>query len=178
MVNVIPNQQSMFEDILQSKNLRIYIRYRLYVMKMNSLLTEDDVINYVCVELIKAHNSGKSINSPLAWSKVVSERYIIYQRKKTSRSEPTELEIIEYLANHQEHYIGYDEKEELKNKMKQLKPATQRILNWRYFQNISWEEIADLLSQQENKQVNVTTARKRGERALKDLRNLYTDNKP
>lgn len=179
MVNLIPNnEQSRFEEILQSKKLRIYVRSRLYVMKMNNLLTEDDVINYVCVELIKAHNSGKSINSPLAWSKVVSQRYIICQRKKASKSEPTELETIEYLANNQEQHISYDEKEELKNKMKQLKPATQQILNWRYFQNLSWEEIAEKLSQQENKQVNVATARKRGERALKDLRNLYIDNKP
>jgi RNA polymerase sigma factor (sigma-70 family) len=179
MVNLIPNhQQSKLEEILQSKSLRIFLRYRLYIMKMNHLLTEDDVISHVCVELIKAYNSGKVINSPLAWSKVVGERYIICQRKKASKSEPTEREIIELNANNQQHHTSYEEREELKNKMKQLKLTTQNILEWRFFQNLSWEQIADLLSQQENKPVNVATARKRGERALKELRNLYIDNKP
>ncbi|BAZ15297.1 hypothetical protein NIES4071_71690 [Calothrix sp. NIES-4071] len=179
MVNIVSSKEQLrLQEILQSRSLRIYIRNRLYVMRMNNLLTEDDVISYVCVELIKAYNSGKVINSPLAWSKVVSERYIIYQRKKASRSEPTELEIIELNANNQNYYISYDEREELNNKMKQLKVATQKILNLRFFQNLSWEEIADFLSQQENKQINAATARKRGERALKELRNLYIDNQP
>ncbi len=179
MVNVVSSKEQLrLQEILQSRSLRVYVRNRLYVMRMNNLLTEDDVISYICVELIKAYNSGKVINSPLAWSKVVSERYIIYQRKKASRSEPTELEIIEFKANHQNYCISYEEREELNNKMKQLKIATQKILNWRFFQNFSWEEIAEKLSQQEKKQVNAATARKRGERALKELRSLYIDNEP
>lgn len=174
MGNFLPNQeQTKIEEILQSRSLKIYVRNRLYMMKMNNLLAEDDVISYVCMELIKAYNSGKFINSPLAWSKVVSERYIISQRKKTIRSEPTELETIEFLAKHQESQISYEEKEELNYKIKQLKSTTQKILNWRFFQNLSWEQIANLLSQLEGKQVNAATARKRGERALKELRNLY-----
>lgn len=174
MGNLISNQEQLnLEEILQSRSLKIYIRNRLYMMKMNNFLTEDDVISYACLELVQAYKSGKFINSPLAWSKVVSERYIISQRKKASRSEPTELEKIEFFANHQENQTSYEEREELNQKIKQLKSTTQEILKWRFFQNLSWEEIANLLSQQEGKLVNAATARKRGERALKELRNLY-----
>jgi RNA polymerase sigma factor (sigma-70 family) len=178
MVNLIPNNDQSLKQILQSKSLRLFVKYRLYAMKMNHLLTEDDVINYVCVELIKAYNSEKVINSPLAWSKVVSQRYIISQMKKSSKSEPTELETIDFLANDQEHHVSYEEKEELRNKIKQLKVTAQNIINWRYFENCSWEEIAVILSHRENKQINAASARKRGERALNELRNLYIDKNP
>ncbi|BAZ14601.1 hypothetical protein NIES4071_64450 [Calothrix sp. NIES-4071] len=175
MGNLIPDkEQSKLEEILQSRSLKIYVRNRLYVMKMNNLLTEDDVIGYVCMEFIKAYNSGKSINSPLAWSKVVSEKYIQSQRNKTSRSEPTELVTIEFLAKNQESQVSYEETE-LNYKIKQLKFTTQEIIKWRFYQNLSWEEIANLLSQQEAKEVDAATARKRGERALNELRNLYID---
>lgn len=164
------------EEIYNSKSLRFYIRSRLYAMRMNNVITEDDVLNYVLVELFKAKNSGKVIDSPLAWAKVVSERYIIHQKKKYQSTESLDensflLDRIQ--SSYEENLITSEEREELKQKIKLLKLESQIILDWRYFENLSWQEIAVLLSKKEGQEINPATARKRGERALHELRNLY-----
>jgi DNA-directed RNA polymerase specialized sigma24 family protein len=175
MINLDPhNNFSALDEIVKSKIFRNYIKSRLYILNMNCLLTEDDVINHVVVELLKAHRSGKFIDYPIAWSKIVSERYIGSERRKSKRVEATESERIEYLANHKHtENLGYDEEDEIHKKIQNLKPSSQQILIWRFFQHFCWSQIAELLSNTEGKTISSATARKRGERALDELRKQY-----
>ncbi|GJD22584.1 hypothetical protein RIVM261_075400 [Rivularia sp. IAM M-261] len=164
------------EAIYISKSLRNYVKSRLYAMEMNNIITEEDVINYVLMELIKARNCGKIINYPLAWTKVVSERYIRYTRKKYNSIQSLDEHsfLLERIPSYyEEKFIGREEKEEIDQKIQLLKSASQRIIKWRFFENMSWGQIAELLSKEEGQEINTSTARKRGERALIELRNLY-----
>jgi DNA-directed RNA polymerase specialized sigma24 family protein len=163
-------------EIFQSKILRNYIKLRLYVLKMNNALSQEDVINHVALCLVETLQSGKLVSYPIAWAKKVSERYINSQFSKFKSSEATDSDKIEYFANHlleQNKSFYEDEKEEIRTKIKQLTPGNQKILIWRFFKHFSWSQIAELLSQEEGKTINVATARKRGERALDELRKRY-----
>ncbi|MCG6135136.1 MAG: hypothetical protein MET45_10795 [Nostoc sp. LLA-1] len=163
-------------EVFQSKTLRNYIKLRLRVYNMNNALSEEDVINHVVLCLVKTLQSEKPVYHPVAWAKVVSERYINNQFKKLKNSELTDSDKIEYLANRLvEQNTPFDEKKEIHKKIKQLTPGNQKILIWRFFQHLSWNQIAELLSQEEGKTINTATARKRGERAIDELRKKYID---
>lgn len=165
---------SRFQIVFESKALRIFVRNRLYVLKMSSYISEDDVINYVALCFIQDLKNEKVIHYPIAWAKKVSERYIYKYRKKFNTSSPTESHQIEYLANLQSYQtVCCEEAYEVREKLNQLKPVNQKILWWRFFQCLSWNTIAELLTKEEGRTVNISTARKRGERALNELRKFY-----
>lgn len=161
-------------EILQSDKLRNYIKLRLRVRNMNHALSEEDIINHVLLCLVETLQSGKQVSYPIAWAKVVSERYINSQFNKLKSSETTDLDKIEYFANRQmEQHTPFDEQSEICQKFQQLTPGNKKLLIWRFFQHLSWNKIAELLSKEEGKEISSSTARKRGERALCELREKY-----
>lgn len=163
-------------EVLESARLKAYISYRLRILQMNHVLDEKDVINYVALCLVETLRSGKPVSYPFAWAKIVSVRYINSQYNKFKNSYPLDSEKIEYLINRKIEYntpFDEDDKEEIYRKIKQLTPTNQKIIMWRFFQNLSWTQIAELLTQEEGKTISNATARKRGERALNELREKY-----
>ena len=117
---------------------------------------------------------GTQVNHPVAWAKLVSERHIQKLYKIHRVSEATESEKIEYLANLRcDENISYDNNEQIVKNIQQLKPLSGEIVKMRFFQKLSWGEIAEILSRREGKQIGAATARKRGERALNELREIY-----
>ena len=170
-----PDSKDFFEvrQVLQSKWLRIHIRSRIHALKLNSSITEEDVIQQVAMYLFETQNSGKQIKHPIAWSKLVSERYVQKVYKKNKFTEATEPETIEYFASKHQDENDFNDDRQIKKNIEKLKPANREILKMRYFQDLSWGEIAKILSRRENRQIHETTARKRGERALNRLRQIY-----
>jgi DNA-directed RNA polymerase specialized sigma24 family protein len=143
---------------------------------MNNALSDEDVVNHVVLCLVENLQSGKSVSYPIAWAKVVSERYINSQFNKLKSTKTTDADKIEYLANRQlEQNTPLDEQAEILQKIKQLTSGNQKLVIWRFFQHLSWHEIAELLTQEEGKIIRTATARKRGERAIDELRKQYLD---
>lgn len=174
MVNSKNNDFVEVRQVLQSKWLKFHIRSRIHALKLSSWVSEEDVIQYVVVCLVETIESGKQVNYPVAWSKLVSERHIQKLYKKHRVCEATESDKIEYLANLR---CGendfYDKNEKMVKNIQRLKPASQEIIKMRFFDNLSWSQIAKILSDREGKKIRVTTARKRGERAVEELRKIY-----
>jgi len=165
--------QAVFQ-VLQADWLRIHIRGRIHALKLSSLISEEDIIQYVVKCLTETINAGTTVNYPVAWSKLVSERRIQKLYKQNKFSEATESETIEYLASLRcNDNSFYNNNEEINKKIQQLKPASREIIKMRFFEGLSWDKIADILSEQEEKRIRVATARKRGERALNELRQMY-----
>lgn len=161
-------------QVLQAEWLRIHIRGRIHSLKLSSLISEEDIIQYVLISLTETINSGTTVNYPVAWSKLVSERRIQKLYKKHRLSEATESEIIEYYASQRCDKNSFDNNnDEITKKIQQLKPTSREIIRMRFFEDLSWDKIADILSKREGKQIRVATARKRGERALNELRQIY-----
>lgn len=169
------NEYPEVEEVLQSKQLRTHIRNELRKFRLYSY-TEDDILNQVCLYLVEALQSGKNISYPVAWSRKVSQRHIWRLRNK-SKSQPTDPDRLEYLSNqHANLNLPYDEKAEIIEKLQKLKLEQRKLLEWYFFDGLSWPEIAELLSQQETKEINAVTARKRGQRAKEELRRIYLEN--
>jgi RNA polymerase sigma factor (sigma-70 family) len=163
-------------QVLRSTWLMNYVNFRIYRLELSSYLSGEDVIQHVVECLTLDIQSGKKIEHPIAWAKLVSERFMTKQYRKNRNSKLKELSQIEYFAslNHQEDdFPFFDSKEQLHQSMQQLKPASREIIRMRFFQELHWNKIAEILSTIENKQISVETARKRGERAIKELRQIY-----
>ena len=160
-------------QVLQTEWLRIHIRNSIHRLKLSSLVSEEDIIQYVVKCLTEAINSGTTINHPVAWSKLVGQRQIQKLYKKNKFSEATESETLEYLASQRSDDNSFYNNEEINKKIELLKPSSKGIIKMRFFEDLSWDKIADILSEREGKKVHVATARKRGERALKELRQIY-----
>lgn len=160
--------------VLQAKWLRIHIMSRIHVLKLGSFLSEEDVIQHVNMCLIERLQSGVKVHHPVAWAKLVSERYISALYKKHKMSQTTESNKIEYLANlHYQKNNLYDDYEEITKYIQQLKFASREIIVMRFFQGLSWHKVAEILSHREGKRICAATARKRGERAINKLRQIY-----
>jgi RNA polymerase sigma factor (sigma-70 family) len=175
MTNARDNDSPTVKQVLQSKWLLIHIRNRLNTLKINTVLSEEDVIQYVILCLIETLRAGTQINHPVAWARLVGERYINKQYKKYRMTEATESDKIEHLAtrNNQENR-SFEDKTDLLQKIEQLKPISRQIVMMRFFEGLSWNEIASILSKEENKNLNAVTVRKRGERAINELRSYYS----
>lgn len=168
-------------QLLRSKWLRNYINNRIHTLRLSSYLSGEDLIQYVAECLTKKLQSGTKVEYPIAWAKLVSERHINHLYKKNRKSEATESNRIEYLANlrSQESSLhSFDNREHLYQSIQLLKPSSRQIVEMRFFQEMHWDKIADILSCQEDRPICAATARKRGERALNELRQIYLKSWP
>jgi RNA polymerase sigma factor (sigma-70 family) len=167
-------------EVLRSVWLRTYCSSRIRILKLSNDIEveEEDVIQYAAECLTKELQSGKKIEHPLAWAKAFSERYILQRFKRNRLTEATKLDILEYIADSQAKETTsdlFDDYELLHNSIQKLKPTRRQIIEMRFFQKLDWKQIAEILSSQENKEISATTARKRCERAIIELRYYITN---
>ena len=161
-------------EVLQSRWLKIHIMNRIHALKLNSFLSEEDVVQHVGMCLIERLQSGVQVHYPVAWAKLVSERYINALYKKHKMSKTIESDKVEFLANlHYQKNHFYDDYGEITKYIQQLKFANREIIVMRFFQGLSWYKVAEILSHREGKRICAATARKRGERAINKLRQIY-----
>jgi RNA polymerase sigma factor (sigma-70 family) len=166
-------------EVRQSRWLLNYTNNRIHILKLSSYLSGDDVIQYAALCLTKELQSGKEITYPIAWAKLVCERHINKQYKKNKNIQAQESNQIERLANLRSQEIDihfFDNNEQLHHSIQQLRPSSKQIIEMRFFQQLHWEQIATILSRQEERQICAATARKRGERAINELRQIYRVN--
>jgi RNA polymerase sigma factor (sigma-70 family) len=163
-------------QVLQSPSLSIHIECRLSTLKPKPSVLKEDVIHHVIASLIEAIKSGKEIRNPVAWGKCVAERYISKQYKLCRKSIMVESGTLEFLENihRQEPFLPFDtdDAEYLYSQIARLKDCDRQIIQLRFFDNLSWSEIAVRLSSS-TKPVTEQAARQRGKRALDALRSLY-----
>ncbi|AFZ03642.1 tetratricopeptide repeat protein [Calothrix sp. PCC 6303] len=162
---------------LQSQWLSAYIKHRLLRLKPN--VSEEDVLHYVIVSLIEAVKSGMEVRHPVTWGKLVADRYINKQYKLSRQSIIVKPRMLEFFGNvHRQELssaFDTDDTEYLQSQIARLKERDRQIIQWRFFDNLSWSEIAVRLSSK-TKPVTEQGARQRGKRALDALRSLYTEN--
>jgi RNA polymerase sigma factor (sigma-70 family) len=163
-------------QVLQSQSLSTHIECRLSTLKPKPSVSKEDVVHHVIVSLIEAIESGKEIRNAVAWGKCVAGRYISKQYKLCCQTIMVESGTLEFLENihRQEPSSSFDtdDTEYLKSQIARLEDCDRQIIQWRFFENLSWSEIAVLLSSP-TKPVTEQAARQRGKRALDALRSLY-----
>ncbi|MEH2184256.1 sigma-70 family RNA polymerase sigma factor [Nostoc sp.] len=168
-------------QVMQSQALSAHIKYRLYILKPQPNVSREDVLHYVILSFIEAIESGREVRNPVAYCKRIAERYIIKQYDLCRQSILVESGTLEFLENirYQKPSSAFDTDDivYLNSQIARLKDCERQIIQWRFFENFSWSQIAVLLSSS-TKVVSEQTARQRGKRALDALRSLYVNDSP
>lgn len=156
--------------------LKHFIKRTLAQFKLKNACVED-LISEVYLRGLKLINSGEEIRNPGAWIRVTAYN-VIREMHREKQKEQSNSELVELKVSSQENE-NYQETEEnflkLKQLLKSLNDKDKQILELRFFQDLSWQEITDYLSSQ-GEVLTSATVRQRGSRALKRLRKAYLAN--
>ncbi|MFB2967627.1 sigma-70 family RNA polymerase sigma factor [Aerosakkonema sp. BLCC-F183] len=158
-------------------DLKIFFRYRLQQFGLLGSHEPDDVINESIVRLDRAIKAGKQILNLEAWIRVTGLNYIrelSRKQKKCQAFDPFELD--KHTESEQCDFIleeaDTSEHRKVREALQELKPQEREILELRFFEKLSWQDIAQYLANKGNC-ATVDALRKKGERAIKRLRKVF-----
>lgn len=168
-----------------SKYLLKFIHFRLHSFQLDSIYSPFDVLNEAYLRGVQLINSGKKIIHYEGWIRGTCYNII----REMSRSQrKTRYESLDSHQAHQEiaiNLLSEDElealedlekyKETLSTSLSLLQPQEREILLLRLIEELSWEEIHDILMNKGNN-ISTTSLRQKGRRALERLRKLYISN--
>ena len=155
--------------------LNHFIKRTLKQFKLNNICVED-VISEVYLRGVKLINSGEEIRNPGAWIRVTSYNVIREMHRKKQKEQPNS-ELVELKVSPQETEDNQEKEQnllKLKKLLQTLNEKDKQILELRFFQDKSWQEVIEYLVSQ-GEIVTNSTVRQRGSRALKRLRKAYLD---
>ena len=166
-----------FEALLDSDNpdsvaMFGFIRRIIKQFELNSNVS--DILHEVYLRGINTEISGKEIDNPLAWMRstaynIVRElsREEIKNYKLSNKLETAENQYCQISCNEIDDII-----ERIQKTWEKLKIEDREILEMRIINGYSWKEIGEIYSRR-NKSANLAALRKRGQRALLHLREIY-----
>ena len=154
-------------------NLRYFIKRTLKQFHLNNTCLED-VISEVYLRGVKLIDSGEEIRNPGAWIRVTAYN-VIREMNRQKRKEQPNSELVELKVSPQETEHNQEKEQnflKLKHLLESLNEKDRQILELRFFQDLSWQEVTDYLNSQ-GEVVTIVTVRQRGSRALKRRRKAY-----
>jgi len=163
-------------------NLRRNFKCRLKQFHLLGIYEPDEVLNEAVLRLIKALHKGNTIPIPEAWIKRTGFN-IMREMSRKQKCENLDESVVASGEDISLNLIKQEESERVHDAVQKLSPENQQLINLRFFLGLSWSQIAQHLNQNGNK-VAVDTLRKRGERAIKELkainelREVYFENLP
>ena len=161
-------------------NLRQYFECRLKKFQLFGIYELDELLNEIGLRYFKAIQKGNTIPILEAWVKVTGFN-IIHEMKRKQKCQNIDHNILESVVASGEdislNLINQEESERVHDAVQKLSSENQQLINLRFFLGLSWSQIAQHLNQNGNK-VAVATLRKRGERAINELRKVYFENLP
>jgi RNA polymerase sigma factor (sigma-70 family) len=162
----------------QGMAIGAYLRRTLRQFRLDRLYDEADILVEVYMRAHRLIQGGVTIANPYAWTKRVAYNVIRELSRKEKRHKHESLE--DYHFHDHPMVTPLDVKtdsELLQQAMRTLEPAEQRILELKIIEEYSWEEIQDILAQ-EGENVSVAALRKRKQRALEKLHQIYHSLRP
>lgn len=156
-----------FQKFIQAK-LRLYGLERHY--------NPDDILNECVLRWYKAVENGKLITSLAGWMRVTAFNIISELSRNTKRVNSYEPSILENLLPD-----AFDEADDegedyprlvVRRALNALSNDKRELLELRFFHGLSWDEVAAHFMARGEK-VTVSTLRKRGQRAIDELRKNF-----
>jgi RNA polymerase sigma factor (sigma-70 family) len=135
----------------------------------------NSVVSECYLRGIRLIQKGEKIHNPLAWIRATSYNIIRERSRKKRKVIVNSLVIENCLADTSTEDVAISCQAELsllKKAIAKLSPEDQAILEMRWIKELSWNEVAQIISL-EGKQLGVDALRKRGQRAFTRLRSLY-----
>lgn len=168
--------QALFDDNdPDSLSFCASVTRMLRQFKLSGTYDAKEVISEAYTRGVKKITSGERIDIPLAWLRgtclhVIRELKHKQQRSDNPRFDPedcvTENVVFSDLILQEDLWA-------LQLALQQLSQEEHRLLDARIFQSLSWEEVAALILHPNNLPLSPGTARVRGSRAIKKLRQRY-----
>ncbi|MEC4984690.1 MAG: sigma-70 family RNA polymerase sigma factor [Oscillatoria sp. PMC 1068.18] len=169
----------------QARSLFYFIQRSLFQFHLNSCYEVNEIINIVYLRGIKLTKSGKAIHNPVGWLRTTS--YNVIREISRAKRERLFLEygeasesklaqenpppnILDSLITEEE--VSKDIRL-IQKALAHLSEEERQIIELRTVRQLSWEEVKNHLSQKEQLELKISTLRKRGQRTLNKLREIY-----
>lgn len=153
-----------------------FVLARLRSFNLHNCYSPIEVANECIVRLHKALEKGQSIPNCNLWMRRTAI-YVVYELSRaTQKSSPYESSTLEGLMSPVWHETEeVDEQHHLiQRALQTLSSNQQELLELRFLQNLSWDDVAAFYSARGEK-VLVATLRKRGQRAQGALRKAFLE---
>ncbi|NET85886.1 MAG: sigma-70 family RNA polymerase sigma factor [Moorea sp. SIO1F2] len=137
-----------------------------------------DVIHETYLRGIKLLESGEEIKNPRAWIRETSFNVIREMSRKQKKEPSWDSNLIEHQkaleASNSLNSANYDDKDLrlLELALKKLEPKDNKLIVLRHIEGLSWQQVVNHLASN-GEVVTEASARQRGKRALKRLRNIF-----
>lgn len=184
MLGFTPNR-SLHKQLKQMyAKLLIFFRLRLTQVGLKGRYQPEEILSEAVLRLEYALEMGKNIYNREAWLKTTGFFYILELRRHESKFATLNIDVNEtssksvYIQN--SYTIGVEQLETeetyqlLGKSILELQASERELLVMRFYDNMSWDEIAQLYASR-GETISVTTLRQRGSRVLKCLRKVYLD---
>jgi RNA polymerase sigma factor (sigma-70 family) len=172
--------QKCYLDLLTEETLKKFrLTFKRYLKQFNlfGIYEPDEVLNEAVLRF-KALHKGKKVPNPEAWIKKTGFNFVreMSRKRKCQNLDHNTLEsVVASVEDINLDLIKQEESDRVHDALKKLSLENQQLLKLRFFQGLSWSEIAQHLTTQNGNKVVVETLRKRGERAINQLREVYFD---
>jgi DNA-directed RNA polymerase specialized sigma24 family protein len=176
-----------------SKTLLAFIRRRLYQFGLQAYFTEVDIFVEAYLRGVRyTYQNQVPIQYPHAWMKRTAYNVIREWKRDRQRYAAADLDALieQGKLTDDEPFTsptafdgssrGLDWDRVIQS-FGQLSVCDRNLIYWRYIEGLSWQDIQARLATQGHGDVSQSTLRKRGQRAMDKLRELYgslCDNRP
>lgn len=184
MLGFTPNRSLHKPPKQMYARLVVFFRLRLAQVGLKGRYQPEEILSEAVLRLEYALKMGKNIYNQQAWLKTTGFFYILELRRHENKFATLSIDVHEtssksvYIQN--SHTIGVEQLETeetyqlLGKSILELQASERELLVMRFYNNMSWHEIAQLYASR-GKNISVTTLRQRGSRVLKCLRKVYLD---
>jgi RNA polymerase sigma factor (sigma-70 family) len=159
-------------------SLEVRVNQWLYQYCLRDSYKSTEILHEAYLRTIKALDEGKEIGNYSAWLRQVCLNVIRELAKKTRRVAFIDFQNSSY-ADDSELPLLALELAEMREKicialqtLAQQDSDAAELLDWRYQQNLTWEEIQTILQRRKD-DCSIDALRQRGQRARKKLRQIY-----
>ena len=166
-----------FDQLLKRHQERVF-NYILRIVKNEDIA--NDIFQETFVKAILTIKQGRYVENGKfpAWISRIAHNLIIdyFRQEKSENHQSADLEEVDILnrkelceATIEDVLISDQIREDVKHLIKELPPLQREVLNMRYYQNLSFKEIAEMTG------VSINTALGRMRYAILNLRRMATE---
>jgi RNA polymerase sigma factor (sigma-70 family) len=153
------------------------INIRLCQFNLISRYTPEDIIIEVISRWHKTFEKRKQVPSVAGWMRVTALNCIRELKRQEQKADLYDPSVLATKISNNENSIVLEDVEDnryqcVRTAMSQLSEDKRELLELRFIQELSWDEVAAYYAGQ-GKKFKVTALRKRGQRALEDLRKVF-----
>lgn len=171
----------------RARSLNYFIKRQLWQFNLDGIYTEVDILNEAYIRGVSLIvKSGTGINNPLAWLRTTTWNIVRELSRSHQRYQAVAYD--ELLESHKSRLeIGSMQSEDslisdevverniqaVFSALHELKPRERIIVELKAMQGLSWKEVGQHLIELGEEEQTETALRKRGQRAMEQLRKLY-----